>query len=437
MRCFSLGSSPRMPLLWLGLVVLPLLSGCEAVDQVKQWVPESLLKMVSAGVASGPGGKPGGPGGKPGGPGGFGGPPEVKLLEVKAENIPLEIELPGRTAPFLVAEVRPQVTGIIQERQFVEGSKVEAGQELYSIDDASYKALNDAAKAVLAKAEANLYAAQLRRDRYAELIKSKTLSQQEYDDADAGLRQAQAEVLAAKAGLQKTAIDLDYTKVKAPISGFIGRSAVTPGALVTANQTLPLARIQQLDPIYVDLNQSSTEMLRLKAEFGSGQASEIKIDHLAVQLLMEDGTLYDQPGNLAFSEVQVDETTGTLTLRARFPNAKRILLPGMYVRARLVLGERKDMIRVPHAAVSRDPRGRAQVMMVNEEGKVEPRTITTIQSREGDWIVSSGLKAGESIIVEGLQKAQPGTQVVIAKAEPEPDKNTVKIVAPGASSDSN
>lgn len=422
MRCFFFGSRPRMPLLWLGLVTLPLLSGCEAVEQVKKFLPEGLLQMVSAGVAKGPG--------KPGGPGGFGGPPEVKLLEVKAEDIPLEIELPGRTSPFLVAEVRPQVTGIIQERKFEEGSLVQAGQVLYSIDDASYRALYDAAKAMVAKAEANLYAAQLKRDRFAELIKSKTLSQQEFDDADAGLRQAQAELLAAKASQTKTGIDLDYTQVKAPISGYIGRSSVTPGALVTANQTLALARIQQLDPIYVDLNQSSTEMLRLKSEFGSGQASELKVDHLAVQLVMEDGTLYDQPGNLAFSEVQVDETTGTLTLRARFPNAKRVLLPGMYVRARLVLGERKEMIAVPHAALSRDPRGRGQVMMVNEEGKVEVRTVTTIQSRDSNWIVSSGLKSGERIIVEGLQKAQPGTQVKIAQAKPEADKNTVTIVAP-------
>jgi membrane fusion protein (multidrug efflux system) len=428
MRSFSFGLKPKTSLLWFGLVMLPLLSGCEAVEQIKKLLPESLVKMVSAGVAKGPGKG----GGKPGGPGGFGGPPEVKLLEVKAENIPLEVELPGRTSPFLVAEVRPQVTGIIQERKFEEGSLVQAGQVLYSIDDASYRALHDAAKAMVAKAEANLYAAQLKRDRFAELIKSKTLSQQEFDDADAGLRQAQAELMAAKASQDKTRIDLDYTQVKAPISGYIGRSSVTPGALVTANQTLPLAKIQQLDPIYVDLNQSSTEMLRLKSEFGSGQASEIKIDHLAVQLVMEDGTLYDQPGNLAFSEVQVDETTGTLTLRARFPNAKRILLPGMYVRARLVLGERKDMIAVPHAALSRDPRGRGQVMMVNEEGKVEVRTVTTIQSRDSHWIVSSGLKSGERIIVEGLQKAQPGTQVKIAQAEPEADKNTVTIVAPNA-----
>lgn len=428
MRSFSFGLKPKTSLLWFGLVMLPLLSGCEAVEQIKKLLPESLVKMVSAGVAKGPGKG----GGKPGGPGGFGGPPEVKLLEVKAENIPLEVELPGRTSPFLVAEVRPQVTGIIQERKFEEGSLVQAGQVLYSIDDASYQALHDAAKAMVAKAEANLYAAQLKRDRFAELIKSKTLSQQEFDDADAGLRQAQAELMAAKASQDKTRIDLDYTQVKAPISGYIGRSSVTPGALVTANQTLPLAKIQQLDPIYVDLNQSSTEMLRLKSEFGSGQASEIKIDHLAVQLVMEDGTLYDQPGNLAFSEVQVDETTGTLTLRARFPNAKRILLPGMYVRARLVLGERKDMIAVPHAALSRDPRGRGQVMMVNEEGKVEVRTVTTIQSRDSHWIVSSGLKSGERIIVEGLQKAQPGTQVKIAQAEPEADKNTVTIVAPNA-----
>lgn len=426
MRSFSFGLTPKTSLLWFGLLMLPLLSGCEAVEQIKKLLPESLVKMVSAGVAKGPGKD----GGKPGGPGGFGGPPEVKLLEVKAENIPLEVELPGRTSPFLVAEVRPQVTGIIQERKFEEGSLVQAGQVLYSIDDASYQALHDAAKAMVAKAEANLYAAQLKRDRFAELIKSKTLNQQEFDDADAGLRQAQAELMAAKASQDKTRIDLDYTQVKAPISGYIGRSSVTPGALVTANQTLPLAKIQQLDPIYVDLNQSSTEMLRLKSEFGSGQASEIKIDHLAVQLVMEDGTLYDQPGNLAFSEVQVDETTGTLTLRARFPNAKRILLPGMYVRARLVLGERKDMIAVPHAALSRDPRGRGQVMMVNEEGKVEVRTVTTIQSRDSHWILSSGLKSGERIIVEGLQKAQPGTQVKIVQTEPDADKNTVTIVAP-------
>lgn len=337
--------------------------------------------------------------------------PTVTVLRVETEAVPLFTELPGRTTPYLIAELRPQVTGIVKERPFEEGSEVEAGQLLYQIDPALYQAAYASAQASLARAEANLTMAQLKAKRYSGLEKSDAVSKQANDEATAEARQAQADVAAAMAALQKARIELDYTQLKAPIAGRIGRSAVTPGALVTANQPATLATVQQLDPIYVDLTQSSAEILRIRRQLEAGELRRGPGDSLPVTLVLEDGTEYGPEGTLAFSEVTVDEGTGSVTLRARFPNPKGELLPGTYVRARLPLGVRADAILVPHAALSRDARGKPQVMVVSAEGQVEARPVTTVQSRGDQWVIGDGLAAGELVIVEGLQRARPGTLV--------------------------
>ena len=287
---------------------------------------------------------------------------------------------------------------------------------LYRIDDAPYQAAHDSAKAALARAEANAQVARIRAERHAGLVKIDAVSKQANDDAQAALKQAQAEVAAAKAALDKARIDLDYTRLKSPISGRIGRSAVTPGALVTANQVQALATVQQLDPIYVDLTQSSADMLRMRAEIAAGRLQAGAKGEVPVKLILEDGSEYAVEGRLALSEVTVDEGTGSVTLRARFPNADGVLLPGMYVRARLPQGTRSEAILVPHKALSRDPLGNALVMVVNAESKVEARPVKVAQSLASDWVVTGGLAAGERIIVEGLQKARPGAPVQAQEA---------------------
>ncbi|TAH43189.1 MAG: efflux RND transporter periplasmic adaptor subunit [Betaproteobacteria bacterium] len=342
--------------------------------------------------------------------------PAVTVVTVKSESVPLVTELPGRTTPYLIAELRPQVTGIVKQRQFAEGSEVKAGQSLYQIDPSTYQATYDSAKASLARAEANLYAARLKAQRYADLVKIEAISKQQNDDAVAALKQAEADVSAARAATDKARIDLEFTRVLSPISGRIGRSAVTPGALVTANQATALATVQQLDPIYVDVTQSSADMLRLKRQVEAGKLQRNGGASVPVRLVMEDGSLYAAEGKLAFSEVSVDEGTGSVTLRAVFPNPKGELLPGMYVRARLVQGVNSDAFLVPHAALSRDPRGNAQVMVVNAEGKVEARPVKAAQSIGDKWVVTDGLAEAERIIVEGLQRARPGAQVQAQEA---------------------
>ncbi|MDO9600170.1 MAG: efflux RND transporter periplasmic adaptor subunit [Azoarcus sp.] len=337
--------------------------------------------------------------------------PSVGVVVAETASVPLINELPGRTAPYMVAELRPQVTGIVQKRLFTEGSEVKAGQTLYQIDPVTYRAAHDSAKAGLARAEANLYSARLKAGRYADLVKIEAVSKQANDDSVAALMQAEADLAAARAAVDKARIDLDFTQVNAPISGRIGRSSVTPGALVTANQTTALATVQQLDPIYVDLTQSSADMLRMKRQLESGQLKRVGGQTVPVRLVLEDGSLYAVEGKLAFSEVSVDAGTGSVTLRAVFPNPKGELLPGMYVRARLAQGQTDDAIMVPHAAVSRDPRGNAVVMVVGAEDKVESHTVKTGQSIGDKWVVTEGLAAGDRIIVEGLQKVRAGVQV--------------------------
>jgi membrane fusion protein (multidrug efflux system) len=339
------------------------------------------------------------------------GVPAVTVMTVQPESVAQVAELPGRTVPYQVAELRPQVTGIVKARQFKEGSEVKAGQVLYRLDPATYQAAYDSARASQARAEANLEAARLKAGRYARLVKIEAVSAQANDEAQAGQKQAQADVGVAKAALDRARVDLDYTRVTSPIAGRIGRSSVTAGALVTANQVAALATVQQLDPIYVDLTQSSAELLALKRALDSGKLARAGGNSVPVQLLLEDGSAYAAEGRLEFSEVTVDQATGSVALRAVFPNPKGELLPGMYVRARLVQGVKRDAILVPHAAVSHDPRGHAQVMVVNRESKVEMRSVKAEQSLGDKWVVTEGLAAGDRVIVEGLQKVKPGVQV--------------------------
>lgn len=346
--------------------------------------------------------------------------PTVSVVVAEAATVPLINELPGRTAPFMVAELRPQVTGIVQKRLFAEGSEVKAGDTLYQIDPATYRAAHDSARANVARAEANLYSAKLKAGRYADLVGIEAVSKQANDDAVAALKLAEADLAAARAAADKARIDLEFTRVSAPISGRIGRSAVTPGALVTANQSAALATVQQLDPIYVDLTQSSAELLRMRRQLETGRLTRSNGQTVPVHLVLEDGSQYAAEGKLAFSEVSVDAGTGTVTLRALFPNPKGVLLPGMYVRARLAQGQSDDAVMVPHAAVSRDPRGHAVVMVVGAEDKVEARTVQAERSIDDKWVVTEGLAAGDRIIVEGLQKVRPGAQVQVEVAAAAP-----------------
>jgi membrane fusion protein (multidrug efflux system) len=336
---------------------------------------------------------------------------EVSVVTVRPQKVALTTELPGRTSAYLIAEVRPQVGGIIQQRLFTEGSDVKAGDLLYQIDPAVYEATYSSAKAALARAEANLIPVRLKAGRYAELVKLNAVSQQEYDDANASFKQAEADVQAGKAAVETARINLAYTKVIAPISGRIGRSSVTNGALVTASQPAALATIQQLSPLYVDVTQSSADLLRLKQNLASGILKGNGAAQARVKLLLEDGSHYPLEGTLKFSEVTVDQSTGSITLRAVFPNPKHTLLPGMFVRAVLEEGIIQRAILVPQRAVTRNPAGNALVMVVGSEEKVEPRVIKVLRTVGENWLVSEGLKAGDRVIMEGLQKARPGTPV--------------------------
>ncbi len=347
--------------------------------------------------------------------------PEVGIVTITAAPVTLTMELPGRTSPHLIAEVRPQVGGIIQERLFTEGSDVKAGQVLYRIDPATYQAAYASAKAALARAEANLLPARLKEERFRELVAINAVSRQEHDDASAMRKQAEAEVAANQAVVEAARINLEYTSVKAPISGRVGRSTVTGGALVTANQAAPMATIQQLDPVYVDVVQSSAELLRLKRNLANGEIKGQDGGRTQVKLVLEDGSSYPQEGVLKFSEVTVDQSTGSVTLRALFPNPEQLLLPGMFVRAIVQEGVSEQAILVPQRGVSRNPKGEALVMVVGGEEKVEPRVIKVSRTVGDNWLVSDGLKVGDRVILEGIQKARPGTQVkaVVFGAKPE------------------
>jgi membrane fusion protein (multidrug efflux system) len=320
-------------------------------------------------------------------------------------------ELSGRTVPQQIAEVRPQVNGIILKRLFTEGSDVKAGQVLYQIDSAAFDAAYASAKASQARVEATLVSLRLTEERYRDLVKIKAVSQQDYDIASAQLKQAEAELAATKAAVETARINLAYARITAPISGRIGRSSVTTGALVTANQVTALATIQQLDSMYVDVTQSTADMLKLKQNLTNGILKKSGAGQAPVKLILEDGSPYPVTGTLKFSEVTVDQSTGSVTLRAIFPNPKQTLLPGMFVRAILVEGVNEDAILIPQRGVTRNPKGDALVMTVGAEDKVEPRPIKVIRTVGDSWLVSDGLKAGDRVILEGLQKARPGTPV--------------------------
>ncbi len=332
--------------------------------------------------------------------------PQVSVHVVRSEPLSVTTELPGRTSAFRVAEVRPQVSGIILKRNFVEGSDIKAGESLYQIDPATYQAAWNSTKGDEAKAEAAAAIAHLTVKRYVPLLGTQYISQQEYDQAVATAHQADADVVAAKAAVESARINLAYTKVTSPIDGRIGKSSVTEGALVTNGQADAMATVQQLDPIYVDVTESSNDFMRLKQE--SLQRGD---DSKSVQLIMENGQPYSLKGSLQFSDVTVDESTGSITLRAVFPNPQHTLLPGMFVRARIDEGINPQAILVPQQGVTRTPRGDATVMIVNAQNQVENREVTAAQAIGDKWLITSGLQNGDKVIVSGLQKVRPGVTV--------------------------
>ncbi|HQY55454.1 MAG TPA: efflux RND transporter periplasmic adaptor subunit [Dokdonella sp.] len=334
---------------------------------------------------------------------------KVTVVTLKAEPVTLVRELPGRAAPFRVAEVRPQVTGIIDKRLFTEGSQVKQGQALYQIDDASYRAAANSARAQLARAEASLTSARLRAKRIGELALIEAVSVQDNEDAIAALKLAEADVGAARADLDSANVILAYARISAPISGRIGKSSVTQGALVTANQTMPLATVHQLDPIYIDLTQSSAELLQLRRALDSGSLQGTS--GLPVTILLEDGSEFSHKGTLEFAEVSVDPATGSFNLRVKVDNPQGLIMPGMYVRALLGKGVREDAILVPMQGITRDPKGKASAMVVDGEDKVAVRAVEVSTAIGDKWLVEDGLKVGDKVIVEGLQKIGPGMPV--------------------------
>ena len=337
--------------------------------------------------------------------------PEVIVVTMKTQPVVLTTELPGRISANLMAEVRPQVSGIIQKRMFTEGSDVKAGQLLFQIDPAPFQAALENALAGLSRAEANLAAIRLRAERLRELVADKAVSQQDYDDGAAALRQTEADIRYWKATVETARINLAYTSVTAPISGRIGRSNVTEGTLATAQQSTVLATIQRLDPVFVDVTQSTAAVLRLQRRLDEGKIHRHDMNVNDVQLILEDRTKYPLEGTLKFRDVSVDPTTGSVILRMVFPNPKGVLLPGMFVRAVLKEGVNKQAILVPQQAVSRDPKGDTLAMVVDSTGKVQQRMLTIDRAIGNQWLVATGLAAKDRVIVEGLQKVKPGVSV--------------------------
>ena len=343
---------------------------------------------------------------------GSSGPREVVIIKLEPRREVYTMALAGRIASFQVAEVRPQVGGILQQRLFTEGADVKAGQALYQIDPATYEAALDSAQAALMKAEANVTPARLKAERFRELLAIKAVSKQEYDDAQAAFKQAEADVAVNRAAVKTARINLEYTKVRSPISGRIGKSAFTPGALVTANQAQALTSVRQLDPVYVDITQSSQDLLRLRAQFTNGELRSAA-EEAPVRLKLENGAMYPHEGRLQFTDVSVDESTGMVSLRALFPNPEHILLPGMYVRAVIAEGVDENALLVPQRALRRDPKGQASVLLVDGGGKVDVRLVDVGRTVGDSWQVLSGLKPGDRVIVEGGQNVRPGMSVKI------------------------
>ena len=361
-------------------------------------------------------------------------PPAVGFVTITEQPVALTVELPGRTHPFAVSEIRPQINGIVLKRLFREGSDVKAGDQLYQIDPATYEASLASAQADVQKAEANLQAARNKAARYGDLVKNSVVSKQDFDDVQASLKQNEAQLAASKAAYNLASINLNYTKVFAPISGRIGKSAVTEGALVTANQSTALATIQQFDPIYVDVTQTASQLMKLREDMATGRIRPAEPGKIPVTLFLNsnangDDTAYPAKGELQFSDVTVDSGTSSVQLRAVFPNPNKDLLPGLFVRARVEQGVAENAITVPQAAVARSPDGSARVWVVGADNKVNPRTIKTERPVGNVWLVSDGLAPGERVVVEGLQKVKPGAEV-----KPVPAQNALAALPEKAAS---
>ncbi|MBR8237392.1 MULTISPECIES: efflux RND transporter periplasmic adaptor subunit [unclassified Burkholderia] len=343
--------------------------------------------------------------------------PEVGVVTVQPQAVPVFTDLPGRTSAFLVAQVRARVDGIVLRREFTEGTDVKAGQRLYKIDPAPYIAALNSAKATLAKAQANLVTQNALVARYKVLVAANAVSKQDYDNAVATQGQAAADVAAGKAAVDTAQINLGYTDVVSPISGRVGISQVTPGAYVQASQATLMSTVQQLDPVYVDLTQSSLEGLKLRQDVQSGRLKTSGPGAAKVSLILEDGKTYSEAGKLQFSDVTVDQTTGSVTIRAVFPNPGKVLLPGMFVRARIEEGVNENAFLVPQIGVTHDQKGQAIAMVVNASNKVEPRPLKTTGMQGQNWIVEGGLQAGDHVIVQGVDKVRPGATVKTVPAQ--------------------
>ena len=355
--------------------------------------------------------------------------PQVAFVTVSPQSVTLSTELAARTAAYETSEIRPQVNGLITARLFQEGDEVRAGQPLYRIDPQPYQAQVASARAALARAKAAIASNDALARRYGELVKINAIARQDYENAITTAQQARADVAAQEAALRTATIDLGRTTVKAPISGRIGRSAVTTGGLVTASQTTALSTIQRLDPIYVDITQSSVDQLRLRKQLLEGNLSR-GANAARIRLKLEDGTLYPVEGIVKFADVTVDPATGSQTIRAQFSNPNRLLLPGMYVTAQFVEGTQANALLVPQRAVSRDEKGNAVVMVVGPGNKILPKTLTAPRTIGDNWLVTAGLAAGDRVIVEGAQNLQPGTPV-------KPVQWTDKAAKPGAQQPAN
>lgn len=343
-------------------------------------------------------------------------PTEVGVIVAQPQNVEQSVELSGRTTAFEISEVRPQTSGIILKRLFAEGSYVREGQALYELDSRTNRATFDNAKAALLQQEANLSTLRTKLNRYQQLVSSNAVAKQDYDDLVGQVNVAEAQVAAARAQVKNAEVDLGYSTIRSPISGQTNRSTVTAGALVTANQTEPLVTIQRLDPIYVDINQSSSELLRLRQQLSKGSLDSS--NNTRVKLKLEDGSDYPIEGRLAFSDASVNPDTGTVTIRAVFPNPNHLLLPGMFANAQIVQGVIPNAMLVPQIAVTRTPTGQAMAMIVNDKGVIEPRQITTVGIQGQDWIVTEGLKTGEKVIVDGIAKVKAEQKVVAKPYQP-------------------
>lgn len=360
-------------------------------------------------------------------------PTEVGVLVAQPQSVEQSVELSGRTTAFEISEVRPQTSGVVLKRLFTEGSYVREGQALYEIDSRTNRASLDSSRAALTRQQAQLNVLRIKEGRYRQLVGSNAISKQEYDDIVAQVKLAEADVAATQAEVRNAEINLGYSTVRAPISGQTNRSTVTAGALVTASQAEPLVTIQRLDPIYVDINQSSAELLRLRQQLSQGSLNSS--NNTKVKLKLEDGSYYPVEGRLAFSDASVNPETGTVTLRAVFPNSNHLLLPGMFATAQIVQGVIPNAILIPQAAISRTPTGQAMAMIVNAKGIVEPRPVTTVGTQGSNWIVTEGLQTGDKVIVEGIAKVKPEQQVVAKPYQPQGAAPQAAPAAPAKSGD--